>query len=66
MNREEVSEILATVKAAAYKLDNPKLLEIIGCGSYRRGKPTCRDVDILMTRNDEKPTAGLLQKLVAE
>lgn len=29
-----------------------------------RGKPTCGDIDVLLTRRDEKPFEGFLNKLV--
>ncbi|CAO3633609.1 unnamed protein product [Cunninghamella blakesleeana] len=34
------------------------------CGSYRRGKSTCGDVDIVITHRDDNVTKGLLLKLV--
>lgn len=45
--RPEVAEIEDTVRTAALALQDG--LDIITCGSYRRGKPTCGDVDILIT-----------------
>lgn len=41
-------------------------LEIITCGSYRRGKPTCGDVDILVTHSDGRSHRGVLPQLVEE
>ena len=38
--------------------------EAIPCGSYRRGAPTCGDIDILITRLDGKRDPGYLLKLV--
>lgn len=35
------------------------------CGSYRRGKPTCGDVDVLVTHPDGKSHKGLFSKLLA-
>ena len=40
-------------------------LEIIVCGSYRRGKPTCGDVDILVTHPDGKSHVGIFAKLLS-
>ena len=34
------------------------------CGSFRRGKANCGDVDCLITRHDDKPIAGMLEKLL--
>ena len=41
-------------------------LEVITCGSYRRGKPTCGDVDILVTHGDGRSHRGVLPRLVQE
>ena len=41
-------------------------LEVITCGSYRRGKPTCGDVDILVTHSDGRSHKGVLPRLVQE
>ena len=41
-------------------------LEVITCGSYRRGKPTCGDVDILVTHSDGRSHRGVLPRLVEE
>ncbi|CAG8761001.1 20031_t:CDS:10, partial [Gigaspora margarita] len=56
----EVTEISKRVEEAACRID-PKLL-CITVGSYLRGKPTCGDIDILITRNnsDGKTSSGLL------
>ena len=52
-----------TVKSAAENLFG-ETIRVETCGSYRRGKPQCGDVDILITRMDEKPLAGMLELLV--
>ena len=36
------------------------------CGSYRRGKETCGDVDVLVTHPDGKSHVGLFSKLLAK
>lgn len=36
------------------------------CGSYRRGKLTCGDVDVLVTHSDGKSHKGLFSKLLAK
>ncbi|XP_068248489.1 DNA polymerase lambda-like [Palaemon carinicauda] len=48
--RDEVAEIENYVKEAA--LSVKKGLIVTVCGSYRRGKPSCGDVDILITHPD--------------
>ncbi|CAG8489450.1 28044_t:CDS:10 [Dentiscutata erythropus] len=60
----EVTEISKRVEEAACRID-PKLI-CITVGSYIRGKPTCGDIDILITRNnsDEKENSGSLLKLL--
>ena len=45
------------------ELINPGL-EVVTCGSYRRGKPTCGDVDILVTHSDGRLHRGVLPQLV--
>lgn len=35
-------------------------LEVVTCGSYRRGKPTCGDIDILITHPDGRSHRGKL------
>ena len=39
-------------------------LEVITCGSYRRGKPDCGDVDILISHPDGRSHRGLFSNLV--
>ncbi|CAE6488305.1 unnamed protein product [Rhizoctonia solani] len=48
MPRSEAAEIFERIKAAALQLDPVLNIEIMG--SFRRGKPTCGDIDILITR----------------
>lgn len=38
---------------------------MIPCGSYRRGKETCGDIDILITRKDGANIRGFLMKLIS-
>lgn len=64
MPRGEAGEIFERIKAVALQLD-PKLdIEIMG--SFRRGKATCGDIDILITRStaDGGSHRGLLRKLL--
>lgn len=48
--REEVAEIEEYVRSVALSIQ--KGLIVMVCGSYRRGKPNCGDVDILITHPD--------------
>lgn len=41
-------------------------VKVQACGSYRRGKPTCGDVDILVTRTDDKPVKGMLEPILVK
>ncbi|CAF0914208.1 unnamed protein product [Adineta steineri] len=60
--RDEVSQIESVVREAAESL-RPGLL-IQTCGSYRRGKATCGDCDILITHRDGVSHEHLLFPLV--
>ncbi|CAG8557599.1 2599_t:CDS:10 [Funneliformis mosseae] len=62
--REEVQKISDWVKSAALSIDYK--LECITTGSFRRGRPDCGDIDIMITRNDSdgKNHLGVLTKLV--
>ncbi|KAJ9448047.1 hypothetical protein DIPPA_01172 [Diplonema papillatum] len=61
--RLEAAHIKKVVTDVALAL-NPNL-HVEVCGSYRRGKPTCGDVDILICHKAEKTTRkGLLMQLI--
>ncbi|XP_020822679.1 DNA polymerase lambda isoform X1 [Phascolarctos cinereus] len=60
--REEAAEIEQTVREAARTL-SPGLLSV-ACGSYRRGKVTCGDVDVLVTHPDGRSHQGILSQLL--
>ncbi|XP_045710576.1 DNA polymerase lambda [Phyllostomus hastatus] len=60
--REEATEIEQTVRASAQAL-NPGLL-CVACGSYRRGKATCGDVDVLLTHPDGRSHRGIFSRLL--
>lgn len=62
MRREECTEILEVVRAAALQLQDG--LEVVACGSYRRGKPTCGDLDILVTHERDAAVEGLFDRLL--
>lgn len=62
MPREEAAEIEQTVRVAAQAL-SPGLL-CVACGSYRRGKLTCGDVDVLLTHPDGRSHQGIFSRLL--
>uniref|UniRef100_A0A4W5K7M2 DNA polymerase n=1 Tax=Hucho hucho TaxID=62062 RepID=A0A4W5K7M2_9TELE len=62
MPREEAAAFEKTVKEAAKFLD-PGLLAM-ACGSYRRGKDTCGDVDVLISHPDGKSHRGVFSKVL--
>ena len=62
MPREEAGKIEEVVKNAA--LDVNPGLEAFACGSYRRGKPTCGDVDVIVSHPDGKSHEGVMTRLL--
>ncbi|NWI41758.1 DPOLL polymerase, partial [Picathartes gymnocephalus] len=62
MPREEAAQIEQTVRQAALAL-KPGLV-CVACGSYRRGKATCGDVDVLVTHPDGRSHRGVFSKLL--
>ncbi|XP_033125582.1 DNA polymerase lambda-like isoform X4 [Anneissia japonica] len=62
MPREEVEEIQRVVTETAHEIDSGYVLTT--CGSFRRGKPTCGDIDILVSHPDGKSHKGILGKLL--
>ncbi|XP_077461931.1 DNA polymerase lambda isoform X2 [Stigmatopora argus] len=62
MPREEASAIEKVVRHAVQAID-PGLVAI-ACGSYRRGKSTCGDVDVLISHPDGKSHKGVFSKVL--
>lgn len=62
MPREEAGAIEKVVGNAARAID--PLLVSVACGSYRRGKATCGDVDVLITHPDGKSHKGVFSKIL--
>jgi DNA polymerase/3'-5' exonuclease PolX len=63
--RDKVGRMYEYVKQALYyvaRTDVKHDVEVVG--SYRRGKATCGDMDILITRKDGLVERALLQNLV--
>jgi DNA polymerase lambda len=61
--RHEAAEMEALVQQAAKELCPG--IEVVCGGSYRRGKATCGDMDMVITHQDGRSHKGLLPKLVA-
>ncbi|XP_064631460.1 DNA polymerase lambda-like [Lineus longissimus] len=64
MPREEAGEIEVQVKRACHEIDPGLIAQ--ACGSYRRGKATCGDVDILVTHPDGKSHRGVFGQLLTK
>ncbi|KAH9510309.1 hypothetical protein Btru_042723 [Bulinus truncatus] len=64
MPREEAGEIEQVVKQAAESIQEGIIAQ--ACGSYRRGKATCGDVDVLITHPDGKSHKGIFLKLISK
>ncbi|KAK3096066.1 hypothetical protein FSP39_022699 [Pinctada imbricata] len=64
MSREEAAEIEDVVRKAAESLQEGIIAQ--ACGSYRRGKKTCGDVDVLVTHPDGRSHKGIFGKLLAK
>ena len=64
MPREEVKSICDQVEAAAKERAAARLIKVVPCGSYRRGRAFCGDADMLMTFEDMQPSNGFLNLLV--
>jgi len=62
MDRDEVRDIEETVKAAVRQIDPGA--SCVVCGSYRRGKPSSGDVDILIYPDDGREHIDILPELL--
>ncbi|XP_075946683.1 DNA polymerase lambda [Anarhichas minor] len=62
MPREEAAAVEKVLKEAAKAID-PGLVAM-ACGSYRRGKATCGDVDVLISHPDGKSHKGVFSKVL--
>ncbi|XP_072240451.1 DNA polymerase lambda [Leuresthes tenuis] len=62
MPREEATAIEKVVRDATQAID-PGLVAM-ACGSYRRGKATCGDVDVLISHPDGKSHKGIFSKVL--
>jgi len=57
--RDEIEKTIKNLFVGA-----SEIFEVELCGGYRRGELTFKDIDILITRNDEWATRYLLLKLI--
>ena len=66
--RAEVEQLLGRVQEACYGVvkNGKKVLKVEAVGSYRRGKQTCGDIDVLITRNDGQSIKGIVEKVVVK
>ena len=62
--REEIDEIYNLIKEELYKILPEKVIKIEVCGSYRRLKKFCGDIDILITRIDDGLIDNILNDLI--
>lgn len=61
--RKEV-QVIETLVLKCAKSINPNIRMVV-CGSYRRGKPDCGDIDCLFTNTTGDSLDGLLEEMVA-
>ncbi|VDB90035.1 unnamed protein product [Peniophora sp. CBMAI 1063] len=63
MPRKEAGEIFDAIKRIVWRIDSQIVIEIMG--SYRRGKETCGDIDVFITRpkDDGWTHAGILPRV---
>jgi DNA polymerase lambda len=64
--RSECDEILCIIKTELYNILPEEIIHIELCGSYRRGKESCGDIDVLITRKDDGSIDGILTALTAK
>ncbi|XP_028395240.1 DNA polymerase lambda-like [Dendronephthya gigantea] len=62
MPRSEAEEIGNVVMKAAHDLDPD--LQCVICGSFRRGRTTCGDVDVLVSHPDGRSHLGVMGRLL--
>lgn len=64
MAREEVKEICDYVEKVAREKAGSRVLNVVPCGSYRRGRALCGDADVLMAFEDMDPFDGFLNSVI--
>jgi DNA polymerase/3'-5' exonuclease PolX len=60
--REEVDTLSGMVYKHALEIDSEFVMEV--CGSYRRGKKDCGDIDVLLTHKTNRPIDGAMERLI--
>lgn len=64
MPRSEAEQIGNVVMQAAQDIDSA--MQCMVCGSFRRGKSTCGDVDVLVSHPDGHSHQGVMPLLLAK
>ena len=64
MPREEAHDLWKVVNTKVQSLRENENVEVIGCGSYRRGKDMCGDLDVLITHRSSHILKGLFDELL--
>ena len=64
MDRKEANQIAQYVAREASILRSG--VEVIACGSFRRGKETCGDLDLLITHPNSKALQGFFSELIGK
>jgi DNA polymerase/3'-5' exonuclease PolX len=62
--RKEIDDIFLIIKEELFKILPEENIMVELCGSYRRGKETCGDIDVIISRKDNGMIDGILQGLV--
>ena len=62
--RDECNVVLKIIQSSLFSIISETIVLSEICGSYRRGKETVGDIDILITRTDDGLIDGILQTLI--
>ena len=61
---DEVTKMFEIIKRCLYEILPEDAVEVKLCGSYRRKKTSCDDINVLITRKDYGPFENLLDTLL--
>lgn len=64
--RSECEAGLSIIKNSLFLIISDEVTSIDMCGSFRRGKELCGDIDILITRTDDGNIEGILEVLIED